>query len=572
MSGPHADSLRFGELAVLEAAVSASDLEGALNLQSQGREGEGPHRHKIGTILIRQGLVSKNQAQRLLKIQAVHNPVKGYQILERLGSGGMGIVYRALQLSLRRTVALKVLDESFQGSPRYRQRFLREARMLGRLRHTNLVACIDRGDDDGNLFMAMEYVDGSDLKVLVQKHGPTSEANLISTALDITRAMEHYDSHGVIHRDIKPDNIIVAADGTAKLTDLGLALDVDEGDRLTADGRTLGTPLYISPELARGQHQIDIRSDIYSLGATLYFAATGEPVFTGDSVAEIVRQHARVPAPPVRSLRPELSAPLARCIDRMLAKRPSKRFDSPGSLLVCLERIRRGGDPFGPPPRRRFERRSASPHASKTIARHRRLTRNAPASGTTGLPRRSRGGAIPAIAISAAIVTVIAVAIGLSQTSGPPMGLTGQMGGTSSRPGGPGGKHSTSSNNTAPGEVNAAQAWLQARELAEADPLGFDTNINRFDELARRYPGTPEALSADEAMGEAIGRREALAARAVLQLRQDVEQLLAAGRRVDAMERIAAFPGFLRGARAAECLDDLRREASAPYSPSEEGS
>jgi hypothetical protein len=147
----------------------------------------------------------------------------------------------------------------------------------------------------------------------------------------------------------------------------------------------------------------------------------------------------------------------------------------------------------------------------------------------------------------------------------------GQREGIPSQSVGPGGEHSTSSNDTAPGDVSAAQAWSQARELAEADPLAFDTIIDRFNELSRCYPGTPEAASADESMGEAIGRREALAARAVLRLRQDVEQLLAAHRRAEAMARIAAFPDFLRGARAAECLDDLRREASDPKSPSEEG-
>ncbi len=532
------DQLKFGEIAVLERLVTPSDLREILRLQDKGRRGDGPFRHKIGTIMVRRGMLTRDDAQRVLQIQKAPNPVEGYKILERIGSGGMGTVYRALQLSLRREVALKVLDGRFTENIRYQKRFTREAGLLAMLRHPNLVACFDRGSSGGNLYMAVEYVGGRDLKRILEEDGTLDEKRAIELAIQMTEAMIHYQGHGVLHRDFKPDNILVdEKTGEAKLTDLGLALQVDEPERLTTDGRTLGTPLYISPELAKGHREVDIRSDIYSLGATLYHALTGRPPFTGQSVADIIRKHARDPVPSVREKNPELSKGFARVVDRMLEKLPRKRFQSPEELLEALRAAKRGSG------RSQRVARGAGSSGSIRARSGRTPPRGVEPAGAPSFASRSmRSGVTPrrAAASSNGPAIVFAVIGSVAAVLLLIVALSGAMGS-----GGSGAELAVPN--------DAAGAFALADTYARRQPSDLDGIATRYAEVAERFPDAIEGKRAVAVLGR-------LGAREVARLERRVTELLDHGRTREAGASIDTFPASLRHGDVPNRLDQLRQE------------
>nr|MBA3938581.1 serine/threonine protein kinase [Planctomycetota bacterium] len=196
--------------------------------------------------------------------------IGGYRILARLGAGGMATVYRALQVGLQREVALKVVAQHLAGDADFGERFLREARAGALVNHVNVVACYDAGRADGQLYMAMELVSGGDLAQLLERKGGTlDEALALNLMRDSAAGLEAIEAAGLIHRDLKPANIFLTERGVAKLADLGLVRFTGD-DRVTQPGMVMGTPAYISPEQARGVADVDIRTDIYSLGASLY--------------------------------------------------------------------------------------------------------------------------------------------------------------------------------------------------------------------------------------------------------------------------------------------------------------
>jgi serine/threonine protein kinase len=215
----------------------------------------------------------------------------------------MGAVYRANQISLERTVAVKVLTPHLAKNENYLKRFQREARAVAKLNHPNVVSGIDVGESKGCRFFVMEYVEGPTLLQLLEKDGRLDAMSATRIILQIARALDHAHKAGLVHRDVKPANIIVTTkhnQSVAKLCDLGLAKEVTEGGADTGEGRAMGTPFYISPEQARGAADIDIRSDIYSLGATYYHAVCGRTPFTGPTPAVIMAKHLTEPVVPVR--------------------------------------------------------------------------------------------------------------------------------------------------------------------------------------------------------------------------------------------------------------------------------
>jgi serine/threonine protein kinase len=264
--------------------------------------------------------------------------IPGYRIEALLGRGATGVVYRAVQLAVDRAVAIKVLHPELAGGQAVR-RLQREARTTAKLAHPGIVTAIDMGESHGLWWYAMELVNGPSLAVLLRSRGRLPERAALRLFIPLCEALQHAYEHGVVHRDIKPANILIDESGRARLVDLGLAF-AEEDPLLTKAGGTLGTPHYVSPEQARNPQSADVRSDIWSLGATFYHAVCGRPPFQGDSVAEILSGvlYARIADP--LELAPEISRNLALVLRQCLIRNPERRYQEPSELLADLERIR----------------------------------------------------------------------------------------------------------------------------------------------------------------------------------------------------------------------------------------
>jgi tRNA A-37 threonylcarbamoyl transferase component Bud32 len=263
-----------------------------------------------------------------------------YHILRRLGHGGMGEVYLAEQLSLKRRVALKILRADLAADPTYLQRFRAEAEAVAQATHANIVQVYAIGEADGLHFMALEYVEGRNLRDVLLRRGVPEPALVVSVMRQVASALQRAAELGIVHRDIKPENILLTRKGDVKVADFGLArMKSDQPLNLTATGVTLGTPLYMSPEQVQG-NAVDIRSDIYSFGVTCYHMLAGQPPYTGDNAFQVALQHVNDDPKPLADLRPDLPAKLCDIIARMMAKKPQDRYQTPRDLLVDLEQMR----------------------------------------------------------------------------------------------------------------------------------------------------------------------------------------------------------------------------------------
>ncbi|HYG73396.1 MAG TPA: protein kinase [Planctomycetota bacterium] len=307
----------------------------------------------LAEALLQEGFISLEQSAALeqsaleqlsLSGRRAVNQLGNYKLLKKLGEGGMGAVYLAEDLAVQRKVAVKVLPKKHAENPEFLQRFKREAQATGKLNHPNIVMAYSVGEQDGQHFFAMEYCEGKPLDSILKKERLLEPLEATRIVLQVARGLQHAHEHGFVHRDIKPGNIILTKDGTAKILDLGLSKDTSDVEQSfnTQTGAILGTPHYISPEQAKGERSVDNRADIYSLGATLYHLVTGEPPFHGTNVMSILNAHATQPAPDARLLRPEIPAGVAQVIQKMLAKEPDERYASCDELAYDLELVRRG--------------------------------------------------------------------------------------------------------------------------------------------------------------------------------------------------------------------------------------
>jgi serine/threonine-protein kinase len=277
--------------------------------------------------------------------------IGGFELLSRIGQGGMGAVFKARQTSLDRIVALKVLPPSIAKDTKFIERFQREARACAKLNHPNIVQGVDVGQDEatGVWYFAMEYVDGPSVLKLLKSEGRIPEERALKIARDVASALECAASQGIVHRDIKPDNILLTADGEAKLADLGLARQMRDDASLTQSGQAIGTPYYMAPEQVRGRaDQYDSRTDIYALGGTLFHLVTGQPPYSGETGAVIMSKHLTEPVPKAHKVNPDVSEECSRLIERMMQKKPEQRVQTPAELLAQIERVMRGEITAGP--------------------------------------------------------------------------------------------------------------------------------------------------------------------------------------------------------------------------------
>jgi eukaryotic-like serine/threonine-protein kinase len=258
-----------------------------------------------------------------------------YELLELVGRGGMSTVWKAQDRLLDRTVAIKVLHEQFTQDEEYVERFRREARSVAQLSHPNIVTVIDRGEDGGRQYIVFEYVAGWNLKQVIERQGPLPIRDALLLALQMARALGFAHDRGLIHRDVKPQNVLLNEDGQAKMTDFGIALSVDV-DGVTITGTVLGTSEYIAPEQARGQ-RVDALTDVYSLGVVLYELLAGGVPFHGENFVAVALRHVNEPPPDVLDRRPDCPPRVAMAIERAMAKRPEDRFQSMDELVSELE-------------------------------------------------------------------------------------------------------------------------------------------------------------------------------------------------------------------------------------------
>jgi serine/threonine protein kinase len=274
--------------------------------------------------------------------------LSGYKIEKEIGRGGMGVVYKAHEMTLNRKVALKVLSHRLCTDTEFVERFKREARIIAALNHPCIVQILSYGEAHGLYYFAMEYITGRDLGIILKEKGRIPLDEALSIVSQVAGALADAGAKGVVHRDLKPSNIMVDDVGRVKVTDFGVAHFEGTENRLTQTGLFLGTPEYASPEQATGK-ELDVRSDIYALGAVLYSMLSGRPPMTGPSPLAVVAKIATESVTPIRQINPELPKPVCDLIDKMLARELSDRFQTPQEVMAAVDRCMRGLKGDSPP-------------------------------------------------------------------------------------------------------------------------------------------------------------------------------------------------------------------------------
>jgi eukaryotic-like serine/threonine-protein kinase len=277
------------------------------------------------------------QAQQLLAGRTSGFKVDRYVLMDLIGQGGMGRVYLARDTRLNRRVALKILSPERVSNPRAIARFQREARVGAQLQHENLVRIYDFGESNDRHYLVMEYIEGKTIGTLISEQGPIAPVTVVRLVRQVALGLEHAHRKGLIHRDVNPFNILVTRDGTAKLADLGLAMDLAEDDHVTREGATVGTFDYVAPEQARHSHSADIRSDIYSLGCTFYHMCSGQVPFPSPSLPEKLFAHQAMEPTPLGELVAGLPEGLVEVVHRMMRKSPEDRYATPMQVVQALE-------------------------------------------------------------------------------------------------------------------------------------------------------------------------------------------------------------------------------------------
>ncbi|MCY3018716.1 MAG: protein kinase [Planctomycetota bacterium] len=343
------DETQFGQIVVARRLATAEDVQ--LCLETQASEAaSGAASRTLGEIMVERGYITPVQATLVLEEQRRRQGPKKlgpYELLSKLGEGGMSAVYKARVQATGVEVALKVLPRRYSDDPMFLTRFEREARMGMELEHPNIVSTLDFGEVNGVHYIALEYVDGSSLDGLLKARNILTEREALVIVAKVAEALHHAAENGLVHRDVKPSNIMLSSQGEVKLSDFGLVKHTDpEVSKLTQSGLMVGTPHYISPEQARGDKDLDIRADIYSLGATLYHLVTGQTPFSGSSALVIITKHLKGELTPPDEINPALSEGCVAIIEKMMARERDDRYASPREMIDDIARVLNGEEPL----------------------------------------------------------------------------------------------------------------------------------------------------------------------------------------------------------------------------------
>jgi serine/threonine protein kinase len=340
------EDFRYGQLAIEGRLITPDQFDSAMDRVREARK-------PLADVLIAEGTIDSTTADRLTKAlrrivrderakseggMLVNKQIGGYKLVRRIGEGGMGEVYLAEQLTMHRTVALKILHSKWADDEEFRKRFLLEARAAGKLNHQNLIQVYDVNKYQGKYYFSMEFIDGVTVEDLIRHEGSLPIDKVIDICMQVCQALKYLANHNIVHRDIKPANIMVTKDGTVKLGDFGFIQSVWDSE-LMQEGTTIGTPDYISPEQARGERNLDVRSDIYSLGASVFHMLTAKTLFQG-SCSKVMRDHIETEPPRLDDLRKDLPKDLIRMLGKLTAKQPIDRYQTPDEVIKDMELLR----------------------------------------------------------------------------------------------------------------------------------------------------------------------------------------------------------------------------------------
>ncbi len=381
---------KSGVLTAAEAATLRAAAEGQLAADAD----------TLARTLVQQGKLTRFQAAAVYQDRAESLLLGNYVILDKLGAGGMGQVFRARHRKMDRIVALKVLSKKSLASPDALPRFQREVRAAAKLTHPNIVTAHD-ADEAGNVhYLVMEYVEGKDLSNLVKASGPMSVPQAIDCIVQAARGFEYAHREGIVHRDVKPSNLLLDKHGVVKILDMGLArvdnplAGPESGDGLTTSGSIMGTVDFMSPEQALDTKQADQRSDIYSLGCTFYHLLTAKKLYDGDTMMKKLLAHRQQPIPSLRAVRPETPAAVDAVYTKMVAKNPHERFQTMREMREALEAAVASRSPIAVTPK---PTQAASPVAK---------------SGSTVTPAAQRSSAVNRRLLMAGVAAVLLLAVG----------------------------------------------------------------------------------------------------------------------------------------------------------------
>lgn len=337
----------IGRLVVDQGLATPEEVQHCL-VQSR-QTTEDANQRSLVTLLVSNDYVTKRQMARLKQIVEAEKSgqkIPGYRVISKLGAGAMASVFKAKQLSLDRTVAIKVLPRKFSSNPQFIERFYAEGRAAAQLNHPNIVQAYDVGKAGDYHYFVMEFVDGRTVYDEIVKHKRYAERDALEIVIQMAEALQHAHERGLIHRDVKPKNIMINQQGMAKLADMGLARAVSDKEMAEAEaGKAFGTPYYISPEQIRGELRIGPPADIYSLGATLYHMVTGSVPFDGKNPSAVMHKHLKAELVPPDHVNPKLSAGVSEVIEMMMAKDGKRRYQNCRDLLIDLRAVRERKSP-----------------------------------------------------------------------------------------------------------------------------------------------------------------------------------------------------------------------------------
>jgi tRNA A-37 threonylcarbamoyl transferase component Bud32 len=339
--GSNVDTI-VGRMAIDNQLATPEEVQHCLELaRSNGTDG---NEQSLAQLLVVNEYVTRRQMTRLREMAQAERSgqkIPGYKILEKLGAGAMATVWKGKQLSLDRMVAIKVLPRKFTNNPQFIERFYAEGRAAAQLNHPNIVQAYDVGKAGDYHFFVMEYVEGSTVFDEIVKIKRYNERDAVEIGMQVAEALQHAHERGLIHRDVKPKNIMLTKVGFAKLADMGLARAISDKEAAEAEqGKAFGTPYYISPEQIRGEMNITPAADIYSLGATLYHMVTGNVPFDGKNPSAVMHKHLKEPLVSPDHVNPKLSAGISEVIEMMMSKDPKQRYRSCKDVISDLKAVK----------------------------------------------------------------------------------------------------------------------------------------------------------------------------------------------------------------------------------------